>query len=93
MGIEGVAKVVSDAYSDFDQFDQNSYYFDPKVKREKPIWFVVYIKFVSKTPQILALKTLKATPELANLKLFKQSRLSVLPVNSKQWDFISAVLD
>ena len=92
VGIAGIAEVVSQAYADPDQFDNSSRYYDVKASREKPNWFVIDIKFVAKAQQLLSLKVMKAAPELADLKLFKQSRLSVLPVSTQQWDYILAQL-
>jgi predicted RNA-binding protein with PUA-like domain len=39
-----------------------------------------------KTPVTLA--TIKATPELADIALIKQSRLSVMPITAPQWKLI-----
>ena len=88
VAVVGTASVVSAAYADPDQFDQGSKYFDSKAIKSDPKWFVVDVAFVSKAAKPLPLKAMKAAPELSELALFKQSRLSVIPVTNAQWDYI-----
>ncbi|MCJ8300725.1 MAG: EVE domain-containing protein [Pseudomonadales bacterium] len=89
VGIAGVGEVASEPYADPAQFNEASKYFDSKADPDSPKWFVVDIKFSLKAQTLLPLKAMKAAPELAELALFKQSRLSVLPVNDQQWHYIS----
>lgn len=88
VGVVGIAKVVSQAYPDPDQFDSESKYFDSKATQAQPKWFVVDVEYVSNAKQMLPLKAMKAASELAECRLFKQSRLSVIPVTDLEWDFI-----
>jgi len=88
VGIAGVAKVSRAAYPDPDQFEPTSPYFDAKASVDEPKWFVVDVSFVCKAVTFLPLKAMKAAPQLQDLAMFKQSRLSVLPVTSAQWDYI-----
>lgn len=92
VGIVGVATVLSNAYADPDQFDLESKYYDPKAKKSEPKWFVVDIGFKAKAKQRLSLQSMKNAPQLSDLALIKQSRLSVSPVDEQQWIFISAQL-
>ncbi len=92
VAVVGRASVVSEAYADPDQFDQSSKYFDAKATKAEPKWFVVDVAFVSKASKPLPLKAMKAAPELSQLALFKQSRLSVIPVTDAQWDYIVSQL-
>ncbi len=92
VGVVGTGKVVSHAYPDPDQFDESSKYFDPKASLDDPKWFVVDVGFESKSSKLLPLKVMKAAPQLEQLALFKQSRLSVIPVTDEQWSYIVAQL-
>ena len=39
----------------------------------------------------VTLKQMKADPELADMALIRQSRLSVCPVSNSQWDHLSGL--
>lgn len=87
-GVVGIGKIVSKAYADPDQFDQQSHYYDVKSEVKNPKWYVIDVQFERKAETIFLLKNMKAAPELEDFILFKQSRLSVLPVSDKQWLYI-----
>jgi predicted RNA-binding protein with PUA-like domain len=87
-GISGVMEIVKTAYPDPTQFDKKDGHFDPKSKRDAPVWFQVDVKFVSTLPRIIALDELRAMPALKEMKLFKLSRLSVSPVTDAEWTAI-----
>jgi len=89
VGIAGVGEVASAAYADPAQFNESSKYFDDKSDPDDPKWFVVDIKFSRKAVTLLPLKAMKTAPELADLVLFRQSRLSVMPLNDAQWHYIN----
>jgi predicted RNA-binding protein with PUA-like domain len=91
-GIAGIAEIVSQAYPDATQFDRRSPYFDPKATREAPRWFNVDVKLVRKTP-VIGLPELRRHPKLANMRvLARGNRLSITPVEPKEWAFISNTL-
>ncbi|MGB1237644.1 MAG: EVE domain-containing protein [Pseudomonadales bacterium] len=92
VGIAGHGRVASQPYADPAQFDETSPYYDPKATVQTPKWFVVDIAFVAKTEKLLPLKALKACDALAELALFKQSRLSVVPVSAPHWAVIKELL-
>lgn len=48
-------------------------------------WECVDIKAVKPVPRPVTLDTIKATPELADMVLVKNSRLSVQPVTEAEW--------
>ena len=50
---------------------------------------MVDVKAVKPVPQPVTLADMKANPDLADLSLIRQSRLSVCPVADKHWDIIS----
>ncbi|WP_417537529.1 EVE domain-containing protein [Marinomonas sp.] len=92
-GVVGVAKVCKEAYPDHTSWDPNSPYFDAKSTPEKPRWFMVDVAFVEKWSSILTLAELKQSPALADMVLTqKGSRLSVMPISSDEWDYITAIL-
>ncbi|MET1254366.1 EVE domain-containing protein [Aliikangiella maris] len=88
VGVAGIGKVVSEAYVDPDQFDPESVYFDAKSSPEKPKWFRFDLRFVKKFSAIVSLPEIKSNPELANMVLLKQGRLSVQPVKDNEWKLI-----
>jgi predicted RNA-binding protein with PUA-like domain len=76
------------AYPDRTQFDPKHKYYDPKATAENPRWFNVDVKLVRKT-RLFSLKELRDTPELANLRILQRgNRLSITPVDPRDWEFI-----
>ena len=89
-GAAGTAEVCRAAYPDPTQFNAKDGHYDPKATREKPIWFQVDMRFVSKFPRFLSLEELRGVPEIEDMMLFRRSRLSVQPLTSAQWKIITA---
>ena len=55
-------------------------------KTDKEGRFVaVQVKFKEKFKKTITLKAIKKTKEIRHLPLIKQSRLSVMPIDSKSW--------
>lgn len=92
IGIAGTAKVVKTAYPDPTQFDPKSNYVDPKSEIDNPRWVSVDIQLTKVAREIISLKQLKTYPQLENMALFKQSRLSIQPVMKEEWDFILGLM-
>lgn len=91
-GIAGLAEVASPAYPDPTQFDSKSPYFDSKANPENPRWMLVDIKALKKT-RLIHLRELRAFPKLEDMIILQRgSRLSITPVTSSQWRFITATL-
>lgn len=88
VGIAGTATIARAAYPDPDQFDPESKYFDPKASEDDPRWYCVDVVFARKFPRVIPLAELKQHPELADMVLLKQGRLSVQPVTPAQWRLI-----
>ena len=87
-GIAGLAKVAKLAYPDETQFDPKSEYYDPKATRETPRWFNVDVKYVKKT-RLVGIQELREQKALTNMRLLqKGNRLSITPVDPKEWQFI-----
>jgi predicted RNA-binding protein with PUA-like domain len=73
--IVGVVEVIKEAYLD---------------KTDKSGSFVaVTVKFVEKLSKPITLESIKKSRELAHLALIKQSRLSVMPIDSKSWKILN----
>ena len=91
-GIVGIAEVSAKAYPDRLQFIQGHKYYDPKSTPETPRWVNVDVKLVKKT-RILSLKDMREIPELANLRILQRgNRLSITPIDPKDWAFINQLL-
>jgi len=86
--IVGIAEVARAGYPDFTAWDPQSKYFDPRSTPEKPVWFMVDVRFVRELPRPVTLKELKEIPELAQLPLLNRSRLSIQPVTPEAWEVI-----
>lgn len=88
-GIVGIATICKTSYPDHTAFDPESPYYDPKSHPDKPRWFMVDVKFKRKFREIISLDQIKAQPEMADFKLIQRgNRLSILPVNQKEWDLL-----
>jgi len=93
VGIVGTAKVVKTAYPDPTQFNPESDYYDPKSTPENPRWVSVDIQLTKVFPRLISLTEIKAQPQLENMVLVKQSRLSTQPVTGEEWKFIHSLLN
>jgi predicted RNA-binding protein with PUA-like domain len=91
-GIAGICEVSKAAYPDATQFDPTSKYYDPKATPEKPRWFNVEVRFVRKT-RLVPLSELRAHQELAHMRILARgNRLSITPVDPREWAFIEKLL-
>ena len=73
--IVGIVEIIKEFYLD---------------KTDKSGRFVaVTIKFKNKLPKPVTLENIKNNKELSHLSLIKQSRLSVMPIDSKSWKIIN----
>ena len=84
----GTVTVVKEAYPDHTSWDQNDIHFDEKSTPDNPRWFMVDIKVKEKFDIPIHVDELKQIPELENMVLFKNQRLSVQPVTKDEWDII-----
>ena len=88
-GIAGLAQVASAAYPDETQFDRASPYYDPKAKKEAPRWFNVDVRARRKT-RLVPLAELRAQKPLAKMALLRPgNRLSITPVTTAEWRYIT----
>ena len=73
--IVGIVEVIKEFYLD---------------KTDKSARFVaVTVKFKKKLPKPVTLEIIKNTKELSHLALIKQSRLSVMPIDTKSWKLLN----
>lgn len=72
--IVGIVKIIQEAY------------LDPTDKTKK--FVAVQVKFEKKLDNSVTLENIKKTKELQDLPLIRQSRLSVMPVDTKHWKII-----
>jgi predicted RNA-binding protein with PUA-like domain len=87
-GIVGIARVASGPRPDPTQFDRRSPYFDPASKADAPRWLLVDVQVLRKT-RTLALPELRANPALADLVVLRKgNRLSITPVEKREWEAI-----
>ena len=86
--IVGIAEVVRAAYADPAQFDPESKYFDPKASGDQPRWYCVDVRWQSDFARAVPLAEIKQNPELADMVLVKQGRLSIQPVTPQEWKTI-----
>ena len=73
--IVGIVEVIKEAY--VDKTDQSGRF------------VAVTVKFISKLKRPISLENIKKTKELRHLSLIKQSRLSVMPIDSKSWKILN----
>ena len=91
-GIAGLAEVSKPAYPDRTQFDRDSKYFDPKATPENPRWMNVDVRLVRKT-RLLSLQEMRSYPELEHMRVLQRgNRLSITPVDPREWEFILSLL-
>jgi len=88
-GAAGIAEVVKEAYADHTQFDPEDPHYFPSADPDKPVWYMVDIKFVKKFKNFVPLSDIKKNPKLKNMRLVQRgNRLSVMPVEKKEFDEI-----
>ena len=87
--IVGTAEIVRRAYPDHFALDPDHKYYDPKSKADTPTWFMVDIQAKSEMDPIVTIDEIKNIPELKNMVLLNNTRLSVQPVSSEDWELIN----
>ncbi len=73
--IVGIIEVIKEAYTD--KTDQSGRF------------VAVTVKFIKKLKKPITLENIKKIKELSHLSLIKQSRLSVMPIDSKSWKILN----
>ncbi len=73
--IVGIVEVIKEHY--LDKTDQSGRF------------VAVTVKFLKKLEKPITLEKIKKCKELSHLSLIKQSRLSVMPIDSKSWKILN----
>jgi predicted RNA-binding protein with PUA-like domain len=90
-GIVGIAEVSKLAYPDPSQFDKASKYFDEKSRPDDPRWLNVDIRFVKKLRPV-TLAAMRDHPPLQTMRILQRgNRLSITPVDPKEWKEVMAM--
>lgn len=85
----GVATVVRAGYPDHTAWDPSSEHPDLKSTPEKPLWYMVDIKFKKKFKAPVPLSDMRTMPELRDMRLLARgNRLSLFPISKKHFDVI-----
>jgi predicted RNA-binding protein with PUA-like domain len=88
-GVTGLAEIARAGYPDHRAWEKGHVYFDPASTKDKPIWYMVDLRFVEKFPAIVPLETLKHTKGLEQMVVTRKgSRLSVQPVTKQEFDIV-----
>lgn len=88
-GVAGLARVHRTAVVDETQLEPSSKYFDPKAKRDAPIWICVDVSYVATFPRLVALAELHAEPRLGGMLVTRKGmRLSVMPVERAHFEVV-----
>ncbi len=75
-------------------FDSKHDHYDPDSDPDKPRWYMVDVKLVTKFDQVIALDELRkhATGKLKDMVVLKRgNRLSITPVTKSEWSFIESL--
>ena len=73
--IVGIVEVIKEAF--------------PDITDEKNKFVAVQVKFKKKLEKSVSLEEIKNKNDLSHLSLIKQSRLSVMPIDSKSWKILN----
>ena len=73
--IVGIVEIIKEYY--LDKTDQSGRF------------VAVTVKFLKKLERPITLEEIKKNKELSHLSLIKQSRLSVMPIDSKSWKILN----
>jgi predicted RNA-binding protein with PUA-like domain len=90
-GIAGIVTITKAAYPDHTQFDAKHDHYDPDSKRDAPRWLMVDVKLQRKFKRIITLDELRqhGGKELQEMLILKRgNRLSITPVDKREWQFI-----
>ena len=89
--VVGLAEIVRAGYPDTTALNPNGEHFDPKASAQKPIWYMVDVRYVQHFPKPVTLEQIKNNPLLGDMPLVKRSRLSIQPVTAAEWRIILAM--
>lgn len=86
-GVAGIAEVCKKAYPDFTAWDKKDAHYDPASTRQKPVWYMVDVRFIKKFLNVVSLDALRQQRELNEMMVLKKGcRLSVQPVSKAHFE-------
>jgi predicted RNA-binding protein with PUA-like domain len=92
----GTLRIVQEARPDPTALDPNHKYYDPKSTRDNCRWDIVSVQLEQIYPVSVTLLELKTAaqhnPILADMSLFRNSRLSVQHVTEPQWNAVEELM-
>ena len=89
-GVTGLAAIARAGYPDAFAWKKGHKYFDAASTPDKPLWYLVDIRFVERFPEIVPLDVLKKTAGLEQMMVIRKgARLSVQPVTKGEFDIVS----
>jgi predicted RNA-binding protein with PUA-like domain len=88
-GVTGLAEIARAGYPDASAWTKGHEYFDPASSKDKPLWYMVDIRYVDRFPEIVSLEILKHVKGLEKMMVIqKGARLSVQPVTKAEYDIV-----
>lgn len=85
-GVAGIVDIVREAYPDNSAWDPAGEYYDRRSTPEKPLWYMVDVRYRRKLRRLVSLAELRDNPALNDMALLRRgNRLSILPVTTRQW--------
>ena len=88
-GVAGIVDIVREAYPDDSAWDPAGKYYDRRSTPEKPLWYMVDVRYRRKLRRLVPLAELRDNPALTDMALLRRgNRLSILPVTARQWQAI-----
>lgn len=89
--VVGLADIVRAGYPDTTALNPDAGHFDPKASVDKPIWYMVDVRYGEPLRRQVTLESIRQNPLLADMPLVKRSRLSIQPVSEAEWRIILAM--
>ena len=88
-GIVGLMEIASEAYPDHTAFIKGEKYFDAKSDPDQPRWLMVDVKYQRHLKRKITLGDLRNQKTLESMRLLQRgNRLSVIPLEKKEWHYI-----
>lgn len=88
-GVYGIIEIAHAARPDPGARNPESPYYDPRSTPERPLWYMVDVRFKREFKRPVTLAAIKAQPSLKQMRLVQRgNRLSVMPVTAKEWNTI-----
>jgi predicted RNA-binding protein with PUA-like domain len=88
-GVAGVMRIKGEVKPDETQFDKKSKYFEARATKEKPVWMLREVEFVEELPRVVSIQEIRKISGCQKMIILRPgNRLSITPVEKKEWDAI-----